>query len=261
MTPVTFKLNETYLMPVNSGSTVYNCVLDFYSIIPGMGAELTNSIYPTSTTLLSFNTPISTFGEKPKSYLGATLSMPDYFNIKIRTYKTYKEWVPYLTYDKGDKVIYFNKIYESVIDNNRIKNPRRFDTVLSWLPNTNYEVPTIVSYQRDYYSFSGLGFTQSFVGPNLDPANWLKITEWKEIDLEPVQLIEEFRSGDNLLPFNFTIDSNIDPFLVIEVTSDNGYGEIYRDRKNYEIRGLKDLQEPYRYIDPIGPFSPIAPVY
>ena len=261
MTPVTFKLNETYLMPVNSGSTVYNCVLDFYSIIPGIGAELTNSIYPTSTTLLSFNTPISTFGEKPKSYLGATLSMPDYFNIKIRTYKTYKEWVPYLTYDKGDKVIYFNKIYESVIDNNRIKNPRRFDTVLSWLSNTNYEVPTIVSYQRDYYSFSGLGSTQSFVSPNLDPSNWLKITEWKEIDLEPVQLIEEFRSGDNLLPFNFTIDSNIDPFLVIEVTSDNGYGEIYRDRKNYEIRGLKDLQEPYRYIDPIGPFSPIAPVY
>ena len=30
-TPVSFRLNELYLMPVNNGSTVYNCVLDFYS--------------------------------------------------------------------------------------------------------------------------------------------------------------------------------------------------------------------------------------
>jgi hypothetical protein len=106
-----------------------------------------------------------------------------------------------------------------------------------------------------------LGSTQSISSPNLDATNWLKITEWKQIDFEPVQTISEFREGTNLLPFNFTIDSNIDPFLVIEVTSDNGYGEVFRDKKNYEIRGLKDLQEPYRYIDPIGPFVPISPIY
>ena len=118
-----------------------------------------------------------------------------------------------------------------------------------------------MKYEREVYTWSGLGSTQSTVSPNLDPLNWLKITEWKQIDLEVVQTITEFRGGDNLLPFNFTIDSNLDPFLVIEVTSDNGYGQVYRDRKNYEIRGLRDLQEPYRYIDPIGPFIPISPIY
>jgi hypothetical protein len=49
--------------------------------------------------------------------------------------------------------------------------------------------------------------------------------------------------------------------VVIEVTSDNGYGLIYRDKKNYEIRGLKDLRDTYTYIDPIGPFQPITPIY
>jgi hypothetical protein len=44
MTPVTFKLNEVYLLPINSGSSVYNCVLDFYSI-PGIGTEKDNAPY------------------------------------------------------------------------------------------------------------------------------------------------------------------------------------------------------------------------
>jgi hypothetical protein len=115
----------------------------------------------------------------------------------------------------------------------------------------------------------------SIIPPINDTNNWLKITEWKEINYEPVQNIKEFRkitkpddtrvySGNNsnpILPFNFTIDSNLDPFIVIEVTSDNGYGLIYRDKKNYEIRGLKDLTEPTSYIDLIGPFQPITPVY
>ena len=81
------------------------------------------------------------------------------------------------------------------------------------------------------------------------------------IDFEPVQVLNEFRKGDNLLPFNFTIDANIDPFVVIEVTSDNGYGAVYRDKKNYEIRTLKDLADPIKYIEPIGPFEPIEPIY
>jgi hypothetical protein len=247
MTPVTFKLNESYLMPVNSGSTVYNCVLDFYSIIPDVGAE----IIPTRFGLK----------EKPKAYYDSTLTLPDTIDIKIRTYKTYKEWAPFVTYNTGDKVTYYGKLYESVIDSNRVKSPRRFENTAAWSANNTYQPATTVNYDRDIFVFSGLGSTQSTVSPNLDTANWLKITEWKQIDFEPVQTIAEFREGTNLLPFNFTIDSNIDPFLVIEVTSDNGYGEIFRDRKNYEIRGLKDLQEPYQFIDPIGPFVPITPVY
>ena len=247
MSPITFKMSETYLMPVNSGSSVYNCVLDFYSIVPGAGAEVS---------------PVfENISRKPKPFMGLSVSVPDTFDIRIRSYKTYKEWVPYVTYFIGDKIIYFGKIYQSVIDDNRTKNPRRFDGVLAWNSEIVYNPATTVKYEREVYTWSGLGSTQSTVSPNVDPLNWLKITEWQQIDVEVVQTITEFRGGDNLFPFNFTIDSNLDPFLVIEVTSDNGYGQVYRDRKNYEIRGLRDLQEPYRYIDPIGPFIPISPIY
>jgi hypothetical protein len=246
MCPITFKLNESYLMPVNSGSTVYNCVLDFYSILPNTGTE----IEPNRFLL-----------EKPKPYNGSKLILPDYFNIKIRTYKTYKEWAPFTTYDIGDKVIYFDTLYESVIDNNRVKNPRKYEAASTWISSSEYDISSIIEYNREYYVYSGLGSTQSTLSPNLYPLNWLNVTEWKKIDYRPVQTITEFRQGDNLLPFNFTVDSNLDPFIVIEVTSDNGYGITYGDKKNYEIRGLKDLADETRPIDPIGPFEPINPVY
>ena len=249
MTPVTSKLNEAYLMPVNSGSTVYNCVLDFYSIIP-------------KDPIPGMPTPMI---PPPKPYNGVELVSPDYFNIKIRTYKTYKEWAPFTTYEIDDKVTYYGKLYQSVISSNKVKNPRKYENVKTWSANSNYFVTNEVNYNNDIFVFSGLGSTQSLSIPpildNGDGKNWLKITEWKKIDYEPVQTISEFRKGDDTLPFNFTIDSNIDPFIIIEVTSDNGYGLTYMDKKNYEIRGLKDLTQPYKYIDPIGPFVPIAPVY
>jgi hypothetical protein len=243
MSPISFRLNEAYLMPVNSGSTVYNCVLDFYSIIPNIGTERFYLL------------------EEIKPFNGSKLELPEYFNVKIRTYKTYKEWAPFTTYKIGDKIIYFDRLYESVINNNRIKNPRKYDSSITWFANIEYKVATIVKYERDYYVFSGLGLTGSTVNPKLDPMNWQNITEWREIDKEPVQTITEFRTTDNLLPFNFTIDSNLDPFLTIEVTSDNGYGQIYNDRKNYEIRGIKDLVSTDNVFDEIGPFEPIEPIF
>ena len=263
MTPITFKLNETYLMPVNSGSTVYNCVLDFYTIIEGVGADKN----PTGLNVV------------PKPYNGISIELPDYFSISIRTYKTYKEWAPFTTYKEGEKITYFNRLYESAKSNNKINNPRKYEETEMWQSGNQYQSTNIAKYERDIYVFTGLGFsatssgTASFVTttpPLLDSANWMNITEWREIDYEPVQKINEYRridkgatfSGINpILPFNFTIDSNIDPFLVIEVTSDNGYGLTYRDKKNYEIRGIKDLREPTKFIDPIGPFVPIAPIY
>ena len=168
MTPVTFKLNETYLMPVNSGSTVYNCVLDFYSIIPDVGAEFK---------------PIR-FGltENPKPFNGSDLVLPDYFDIKIRTYKTYKEWAPYVTYNTGDKVTYYGKLYESVIDNNRVKNPRKYESASEWVANSTYQTSTVVSYQRDFYFFSVLGSNQYYTSHNLDSFNCLKFKELKQID-------------------------------------------------------------------------------
>jgi hypothetical protein len=261
MTPISFKLNEAYLMPINSGSTVYNCVIDFYSIIEGVGAD---------KDPLGVTSP-------PKPFNGIEIELPDYFDITIRTYKTYKEWAPFTTYVTGDKITYYGKVYESQIDDNKIKNPRRFENVLTWVPGASYSTTSTVEYQRDIFVYSGLGVTYSInvPPPSVDTGNWLKITEWKEINYEPVQTIKEFRKIDKvsniksatsptpnqILPFNFTIDSNIDPFIVIEVTTDNGYGLIYRDKKNYEIRGLKDLREPTTYVDMIGPFQPITPVY
>jgi hypothetical protein len=267
MTPITLKLNEAYLMPINSGSTVYNCVVDFYTILDGVGADKN----PTGLT------------PPPKPFNGVLIELPDYFNILVRTYKTYKEWVPFTTYSIGDKITYYGKLYESVTDNNKINNPRKYENVNLWLSGSTYLVTNLVEYDRDVFVYSGISSgtvsATSSIPPVLDPGNWLKTNDWREIDYEPVQTINEFRSvpkaqsfsniigvqnltqTNPILPFNFTIDSNIDPFVVIEVTSDNGYGLIYRDRKNYEIRGLKDLRDTYTYIDPIGPFQPITPIY
>ena len=234
MTPITFKLNEAYLMPINSGSTVYNCVIDFYNI--------NNS--------------------DVKSYNGVTTELPDYFDISIRTYKTYKEWQAFTTYNINDKVIYYGKIYESEINNNKVNNPRKYESIPTWNMNSSYDAISTVQYERDIFISKTMSSTSS-VTPLMN-SDWLKITEWKELDLEPVQKIKEFRSvvsgTYSILPFNFTIDSNIDPLLVIEINSSNGYGLNYTDKKNYEIRGTSDRFSGTKYIDRIGPFTPIVPV-
>lgn len=248
MCPVTFKLNEAYLMPVNNGSTQYNCVLDFYVLDSA-----------------SYSSDMTTFPQPSKSLL------PDNYNITVKTYKTYPEWGPFVNYNIGDRVIYFDRLYESVINNNRVKNPRKYENSVEWgypdnNPDFTYVVGQVYKYDRDYYVYTGISIsgstssTFSTVTPNKDPGNWLNVTEWREIDYLPVQRISEYRNISNLNPFNFTIDSNIDPFLVIEVTSDNGYGQIYRDKKNYEIRGLLDIRNNVGRLDPIGPFQPISPV-
>jgi hypothetical protein len=273
MTPISFKLNEAYLMPVNSGSTIYNCVLDFYTIIDGLGADKN----PTGLRI----------PPKPYYEYKDKLIPPEYFTIKIRTYKTYKEWAPFSNYMKGDKITYYGKIYESVIDNNKIKSPRKHEDVKEWNANDYYTTTSLVKYNRDLFVYSGLGATYSAIPPILDQGddhNWLNITEWREIDLEPVQTIDEYRrippppqlgathsiismkeNGPHktppIAPFNFAIDSNIDPFIVVEISSENGYGLVYRDRKNYEIRGIKDLVDSSGIRDIIGPFEPITPIY
>ena len=273
MTPISFKLNEAYLMPVNSGSTVYNCVLDFYTIVDGIGAD------KNPTGLVPPPRPYYEFKEN--------MVLPEYFTIKIRTYKTYKEWAPFTNYMKGDKVTYYGKIYESKQDNNKVKSPRKHEDVEDWDANGTYGVTNLVKYNRELFVYSGLGATYSSIPPVLDQGddqNWLNITEWIEIDLEPVQTIDEYRrippppkvgathsiismkeNGPHkipvIAPFNFALDSNIDPFIVIEISSENGYGAVYRDRKNYEIRGIKDLVDSSGMRDVIGPFTPIEPVY
>lgn len=253
--PVDFNLNEAYLMPVNSGSTVYTCHVDFFLNIAGTYSET-----------------------------------PDYFTLKVKTYKTYREWDPFANYNIGDRVVYYEKIWESTINNNRLKSPRKYESVLGWQPTTNYSLGQFAQWDRLVYqyiatqsSFDKFG-TVNAPNPFLDSQNsvnnasWIDMTEWKSIDLVPCQTFYEFRnvptysSNDieivygNLTnkitagnPFNFTIDSNIDPFITIEVTSENGFGQTWTQKKNYEIRGLNDLFVNASPGDPITSFKPITP--
>lgn len=236
MTPISFKLNEAYLLPINSDSSVYNCVLDFYSII----------------------------NSDTKSYNGGKLILPDYYDIKIRTYKTYKEWSPFTIYNINDKVIYYGKIYESLQNVNKLNNPRLYENVNNWVSGKTYIITNIVKYDNDIYEFVNNTSKSDTITPYNNP-DWVMINKWREIDYESVQTITEIRYIDNtsenpLLPFNFTIDSNIDPFITIEVKSDNGYGLSYVDKKNYEIRSNKDLRDTTVIIDKIGQFVPITPI-
>jgi hypothetical protein len=231
MTPVDFKMNEAYLQPVNSGSTVYTCHVDFYI---------------------------------------ADDNAPDYFTVKVRTYKTYLEWYPFNTYGIGDNVTYYGKVYESVINNNKLKNPRKYESTPSFNLNTDYILGQFTNYNQNIYEYIGTQSwyntvgTQSSTTPLQDIltngsfASWLDVTEWKFVPFVPVQTITEYRTGTQ--SFNFTIDSNIDPFITIEVTSDNGYGQNYTSKKNYEVRGLNDLFTGITNLDPLGPFVPITPI-
>lgn len=255
-TPIDFTLSEAYLAPVNSGSTVYTCRIDFY-----VGAVPTHSV------------------------------MPDYFKIKIKTYKTYKEWNPFTTYNHSDIVSYYGKFYTSVIGNNKLRNPRKYENLTTWTASINFTLGQYINYDREIYQYinatnSYITFgSQSNVNPFLDikrqpaTASWLYMTEWKLVDMMPVQTLSEFRivSSYSLIedlpillygekpkpqyisqPYNFTIDTNIDPFVIIELTSDNGYGQTFTMKKNYEIRSIKDLADPLRYPEPLLPFSPIV---
>ncbi len=230
-TPVSFKLNELYLMPVNNGSTVYNCVLDFYF------NDSNNSPYPGITSS----------------------SIPDNYSIDITTYEIYREWYAFKNYMTSERVTYYDRLYESVIDNNKTNDPRKYQGVQEWVYGTTYNISDMVKYDNYFYIFSGYGYgftsstdiygsytasaTSSIITPFLDNINWLDVTEWKEISLKPIQHISDVRRISNLNTFNFTIDSNIDPYLVIEVSSNNGYGATYRDKKNYEIKGILDVRE------------------
>jgi hypothetical protein len=95
---------------------------------------------------------------------------------------------------------------------------------------------------------------------NEDFVLWEKITKWREVDLTPVQKIKEYRSGkDMTLPFNFTIDSSIDPFVVVSVVSSNGYGQVKNIEKSFEITFNGDrgeiLNTNLRYQNPQDRFS------
>ena len=119
MSPFDFRLNEAYLMPINFRQN-FECiffVIDFYN-------ENKDTI-------------------------------PDYFDIKIKTYKTYPEGFLFKTYNNGDIISYYQQIYESTINDNRINNPRKFENVNSWNINFDYKQMQIVEYKRFFMNLLG----------------------------------------------------------------------------------------------------------
>lgn len=239
MSPIDFKINEAYLMPINSGSSVYNVHFDFYT-------------YST---------------------------IPDYFTLKVKTYQTFPEWYPFNTYNLGDIISYYDINYISNINNNILNDPRKYANIATWSIAYDYTASELTKYKGKIYEFIG---TQSALNYSYStPLNdvlfasqsiWSDITKWEIIDLQPIQSLSEFRLGNQLYPFSITVDSNLDPYIVCELTSDNNYGLIYTSKKNYEIRsilGLSTKKEnityiasepqpsfPYTYVQPVLPTAP-----
>ncbi len=116
LTPVVHFINEAYVLPINSGSTVENVVIDL-------------------------------------TYDGDATKLPDYFNINIKTYQTYPEWKPFQTYSLGQYVRYFNSLYVSVLSQNRLNNPRRYDNTPLWSVANSYVYNQIVGYQNRFYRY------------------------------------------------------------------------------------------------------------
>jgi len=58
--------------------------------------------------------------------------------------------------------------------------------------------------------------------------------DYTSFDMHAVQVIKEYRT--NLDSYNFTADMNIDPYILVEVTTDNGYGLIYKQKRTYSLK-------------------------
>lgn len=189
-------IEEAYLLPIISGSSVYNIHVNF-------------------------------------TYSG-TVS-PDYYTLKIRTYQIFDEWNPFNNYNLGDKVRYFGNLYESVISDNRLNTPTEFSNVGIWDNATPYRQGDIVNFQDlIYVKTITATITGTVFSPPLNNSEWNDITRWKLDTLSPVQNYDIYKT--DLSAFNFTLDSNIDPYVVFEVITDNGYGMIWNFRKSVEFR-------------------------
>lgn len=197
MTPINFTVPEAYVLPVNSGSTQYNAVVR---------PEVSSSDF-----------------------------LPDWYVINIKTYQTHPEWEPFKNYMIDDKVLWRGDIWQSLINNNITKNPLEFDNISEWNANISYIFGQTVKYNNDIYQL-----IVDNIGPTGDNpfnnSNWERINSWRKVKIQPVQILKEWRNVNDLSDYNFTVDTNIDPFVMISITSDNGYGQNYTVKKSVEIK-------------------------
>jgi hypothetical protein len=52
----------------------------------------------------------------------------------------------------GDKLSYYGKLYESIIDNNKTNNPRTYELTAKWISEQYYELTSIVEYENVFYT-------------------------------------------------------------------------------------------------------------
>lgn len=112
ITPVTF-VAEGYKQPISMGSSLYNIHLDFKT--------LDNTI-------------------------------PELWSLQIDTYETHPYWDVTITYNIGDRVVFFGRIYKSIVNNNLSIRPNT--DALSWIEEQMVKVQSINEFKTDLNAYN-----------------------------------------------------------------------------------------------------------
>jgi hypothetical protein len=182
----------------------------------------------------------NTYASGMFSDLMSQLNINVSFTFKINEavpLSTYVYTPELITNDIKNKIaeVYYQYSIVNVLDN---LEPNNIAEALVFVDNMLlYYNETKKQYKLKY---SYLNPTENVLLTDPDFILWNDITIWKKIKLEPVQRISEHRISD-MRPLNITIDSKIDPYVIINVITDNGYGHSYKFEKSYEIKYDADL--------------------
>jgi hypothetical protein len=94
---------------------------------------------------------------------------------------------------------------------------RTYNVNLNFFTNDTEDLP-------DYYH---VRITTFAAKPNIEDPNFR---------LKSVQLINEFKT--DYKPYNFAADKTVDPFILVEVSCDNGYGANYTVKQTYSLEAM-----------------------
>jgi len=140
-------------------------------------------------------------------------SIPDYFSLSIRTYKTYPEWDPTAIYEIGDKVLYKGLIYESRTNNNTSKAPNT-NLFVDWKEARLETVQTIKEFKTDLndYNFTMDKSVDAFaeIRVNTENGYGATITYNKNVSLDGVYILSDiiFRNSGVTRSFSDGFNNN-----------------------------------------------------
>ncbi len=162
------------------------------------------------------------------------------FNFKINESIPLSSYVyrpDLITTDIKNKItdVYYQYAIDNILDN---LEPNNLPEAAKFVDNMLLHYSETKKQYKLKYSYLNPTENVLLTDPNF--ILWNDITIWEKIKLEPVQRITEDRISD-MRPLNITIDSNIDPYVVINIITDNGYGHSYKFEKSYEIKYNADL--------------------